>query len=90
MPGVLSCGVPDGCDQEFQVPIVQAGNGLAKGEERAVGDAGGGLEDALFPAAEGDLPSVEGAEHGVPVDPGHQGGAVTDAGASGGVRYLDR
>src|SRR5712675_2985168 len=81
LAGVLSCGVADGCDQEFQVPVVQAGNGLAEGDERAAGDAGGEGEDALFPAAEGDLPVMEGAERGVPVDPGHQGGAVADAGA---------
>jgi hypothetical protein len=55
MRGWLSCGVADGCDQEFQVPVVQAGNGLAEGDEGAVGDAGGELEDALFPAADGDL-----------------------------------
>ena len=64
---VLSCGVPDGCDQEFQVPVVQAGNGLAEGDERAVGDAGGEGEDALFPAADGDLPVMEGGERRVPV-----------------------
>jgi hypothetical protein len=47
--GVLSCGVADGCDQEFHVLVVQAGNDLAEGDERAVGDAGGELQDALFP-----------------------------------------
>src|SRR5258707_5759129 len=80
LAGVLSCGVADGCDQELQVPVVQAGNGLAEGDEGAVGDAGGEGEDALFPAAEGDLPVMEGGERRVPVDPGHQGGAVADAG----------
>src|SRR5580700_8875034 len=79
--GVLSCGVADGCDQEFQVPVVQAGNGLAEGDEGTVGDAGGEGEDALFPAAEGDLPVMQGGERRVPVDPGQQGGAVADAGA---------
>jgi len=47
---VLSGGVADGCDQEFQVPVVQAGKGVAQGDGEAFGDAGGELEDALFPA----------------------------------------
>ena len=50
---VLSGGVADGCDQESQIPAVQAGDGLAEGDERAVGDAGGEGEDALLSAAEG-------------------------------------
>jgi hypothetical protein len=45
----------------------------------AFGDAGE-LEDALFPAAEGDLPVVQDAERGVP-NPGHQSGAGAGAGA---------
>ena len=78
---MLSGGVADGCGQEFEVPVVQAGDGVTQRDGKAFGDAGGELEDALFPAAEGDLPVMEGAERGVPVDPGHQGGAVADAGA---------
>jgi len=45
--------VADGCDQEFQVTVVQAGEGVAQGDGEAFGDAGGELDDALFPAAEG-------------------------------------
>ena len=76
----LPCGMADGCDQEFQIPVVQAGNGVTEGDGKAFGDAGGELEDAPFSAAGGYLPVVQGAERGVPVDPGHQGGAVADAG----------
>ena len=57
LAGVLSCGVADGCDQEFQVPVVQAGNGLAEGDERAVGDAGGELEMRCSPLQTGICPS---------------------------------
>jgi hypothetical protein len=63
---VLSGGVTDGCDQEFQVPVVQAGEGVAQGDWEAFGDDGE-LEAALFPAAEGDPPVVQGAERGVPI-----------------------
>ena len=61
--------------------LSRPGTCLTQRDGKAFGDAGGELEDALFPAAEGDLPVMEGAERGVPVDPGHQGGAVPDAGA---------
>jgi hypothetical protein len=74
----LSCGVADGCDQEFQVLVVQAGNGVAEGDWCAVGDADG--VDAPFPAGEGQVPVVDGAEHLVPGDPGRRGAAVADAG----------
>ena len=60
-PGVLSGGATDGCDQEFQAPVVQAGEGVAQGDRDAFGDAGE-LEAALFPAAEADLPVVQAAE----------------------------
>src|SRR5260370_30579437 len=76
----LACRVADGCDQEIQVPVVRAGDGVGEGDERAGGDGGGELEDAPFAAADGQLPVMRGAERGVPVDPGHHGGAVADAG----------
>ena len=66
-PGVLSGGVADGRGQEFEVPVVQAGDGVTQRDGKVFGDTGGELEDALFPAAEGDLPVMEGAERGVPV-----------------------
>ena len=47
---VLSCGVPDGCDHQVQVPVVQAGDGVAQADRKAGGDAGGELEDAPFAA----------------------------------------
>src|SRR5208282_5550529 len=59
----LSCGVADGCDQEFQVLVVQAGDGVAEGDWRAFGDAEGEGEDMPFPAAEGQLAVLQGAEH---------------------------
>ncbi len=51
--GSLSRGVPDGCDQELQVPVVQSGEGVAQADGVAGGDAGGEFEDAAFAAAEG-------------------------------------
>src|SRR5260370_25831396 len=72
----VSCRVGDGCDQEIQVPVVQAGDGVAQGDERAGGDAGGELEDAPFAAADGQLPVMQGAERGVPSVPGLIGGAL--------------
>jgi hypothetical protein len=30
--GSLSCCVPDGCDQEFQVLVVEAGDGVVQGD----------------------------------------------------------
>src|SRR6185437_5128947 len=77
----LPGGVADGCDQEFQVLVIQAGDGVAKADGEAAGDAGGELEDTPFSPAGRDLPAVQGAECSVPVDPGHQRGAVADAGA---------
>jgi hypothetical protein len=43
----------DGCDQEFQVLVIQAGEGITEAGGGAGGDAGGEGEDALFSAAEG-------------------------------------
>jgi hypothetical protein len=60
MPG----GVPDGCDHELQVPVVQAGQGVAQADGAAGGDAGGEFEDPAFAAAEGELAVVQGAVHG--------------------------
>ena len=59
---MLSGGVADGCNQEFQVLVVQAWDGVAQRDGEASGEAGSELENALFPAAEGDLPVVQGAE----------------------------
>jgi hypothetical protein len=42
----VSCGVADGRGQEFQVPVVRAGEGIAKADGKAFGDAGGEGEDA--------------------------------------------
>ena len=41
----------DGRGQELEVPVVQAGDGVTQRDGKAFGDAGGELEDALFPAA---------------------------------------
>jgi len=49
----VSGGVADGCNEEFQVLVVQAGEGVAEAGEGAGGDAGGEGEDVLFSAAEG-------------------------------------
>ena len=49
----MSRGVTDGRGQEFQVPVAQAGEGIAKADGRAFGEG----EDAPF-AAQGDLPVV--------------------------------
>jgi len=51
--GPLSRGVPDGGDHELQVPVVQAGQGVAQADGKAGGDAGGELEDPAFAAAQG-------------------------------------
>jgi hypothetical protein len=44
----LSCGVPDGCDYQVQVLVVQARDDVAQAGGQAGGDAGGELEDAPF------------------------------------------
>ena len=46
----VSCRVLDGCDHEFEVAVVQAGDGLAEAGGDSAGDAGGELEDASFAA----------------------------------------
>ena len=61
----MSCGVPDGCDHQLQVAVIEAGDGVAEGDGGSVGDAGGELEDAPFPAGQG----LPGGDRGVPVDP---------------------
>ncbi len=43
-------GVTDGGDQESQVPVVEAGDGVAQRDGEAFGDACGEGEDAPFPA----------------------------------------
>ena len=48
--GAVSGGVPDGCDDQFHVPVVQAGDGVAQADGDAVGDAGGEPEEALLAA----------------------------------------
>ena len=48
MRGWLSCRVPDGCGHQFQVLVVQAGEGVTEGDAGAAGDAGGELQDAPF------------------------------------------
>jgi len=53
VPGSLSRGVPDGCDHESQVPVVQAGEGVTQVGGKAGGDAGCECEDPAFAAAEG-------------------------------------
>ena len=59
--------------RSFRFRLSRPGRVSRKGDGEAFGDDGE-LEAALFPAAEGDPPVVQGAERGVP-NPGDQGGA---------------
>jgi hypothetical protein len=62
------------------VAVVESGNGVAQIDGGAAGEAGRQLEDTPFPAGAGQFADVQGGDRGVPVDGGHQGGAVADAG----------
>ncbi len=58
-----------------------AGNGFAEADGDLVSEAGGELEHFALTAGAGQFAGVQGDDRGGPVDQGHFGGAVGDAGA---------
>ena len=48
--------MPDGGDDESEVVVVKAGEGVAQADAGARGEAGGDLQDAPFAAGDGQLP----------------------------------
>src|SRR5580692_1123163 len=85
LPGLrvlaVSGGVPDGGGDEREVALVEAGDGIAEADRGPGGEARGDAEDGSLAAAGRELPVVEGAGGGLPVDPGRERAA---AGARGG------
>src|SRR5712691_515302 len=77
---LLPVRVQDGRGQEICVPAVDAGQGFAEADGDPVGEAGGETEHVAFAASAGQAAGVQGGDRGRPVDGGHQGGAVADAG----------
>jgi hypothetical protein len=75
--GSFSGCVPDSGEEERGVAVVESGDGVAQVDGDAVGEAGGQQKDAPFPAG------AQGGDGGAPVDGGHRGVAVADAGAAG-------
>jgi hypothetical protein len=60
--------------------VVDAGQGVAEAHGYPAGEARCQAEHPFLPAA-GQVAGVEGADRGLPVDLGHRGDAVGDAGA---------
>lgn len=75
--------MPDGGEEERGVAVVESGDGVAQVDGDAVGEAGGQQKDAPFAAGAWEFASLQGGDGGFPVDGGHRGGAVADAGAAG-------
>jgi len=48
--GAVPGGVPDGCGYEFEVAVVQAGEGVAQADAGVGCEAGSDLEDAPLAA----------------------------------------
>src|SRR5216683_7882111 len=79
----LAAGVAYGGDQQIEVALVDAGQGVVETDGDSAGDACGQEEDAPFAAAGGQFAGVEGGDGCFPVGAGQQGDAVADAGAGG-------
>src|SRR5580693_449658 len=73
--------VPDCGEEERGVAVVESRDGVAQVDGDAVGEAGGQQEDAPFAAGAWEFACLQGGDGGFPVDGGHRGGAVADAGA---------
>jgi hypothetical protein len=61
--------------------MVEPGEGVAEIYRGSVGEAGREAQDSLFTSGTGQVAGVERGDGGWPVDHGHVGGAVGDAGA---------
>jgi len=72
--------VRDGCGQEVCVLVVDAGQGVAEADGDSAGDAGGQAEHVAFAASAWQAAGVQGGDRGGPVNAGHEGGTVADAG----------
>ena len=72
----------DGDEQQADVALVEAGDGVAEIDRDAAGEASGEAQDPPLAAGAGKLACVQGGDRRVPVDGGHLRGPVADAGAA--------
>ncbi len=69
--------MPDRGDQEAQVAVVDAGDGVAEADGRLADEAGGGSQHPLLAGRAGQFAGVQGNDGGFPVDRGRAGTVVT-------------
>jgi hypothetical protein len=73
--------VQDRGDQSLDVAVVEAGSSVTEIDGDAAGEAGRQHQDAPFASGAGNFSGLKGGDRSVPVDGGHRGGVIADAGA---------
>jgi hypothetical protein len=75
-----SRGVEDSGDHQVDVVLVESGDGVTEIHRDSFGEAGRETQDSLFTSGAGQVAGVERGDGGGPVEYGHFGDAVSDAG----------